>query len=216
MTGQIEDGFFLVDYAFAKISQDSKRTVRLKHSVCSAPLFYRSNHLHWHEPNTVKAKVISNMTCRYFCVALAVLSLALRSTANVFQELECKAFDLSFVITARNDRHGGDFLQRLRNTVDNLSRFAWRDHGIRTEILVISYNDPDGTDPLHVALGFQNGHWHDDNALIRFIFVPSLYHAMTENPLNLSMHQYRAKNIGMRRSGYDVRFTLHTYQDKKI
>jgi hypothetical protein len=142
---------------------------------------------------------------RYFniIVALAVLVLAAPSTTHEFERFPCNSFDLSFIITARNDKHGGDFLLRLRNTIDNLSRFAWSDHRIRTEVLVVSYNDPDGVAPLHEALGFQDGHWHDENALVRFVIVPPAYHSTTENPLNLSMHQYRAKNIGIRRSLYN-------------
>lgn len=130
-----------------------------------------------------------------FCSFTAICSLQ-----QVHDHFNCSAVDISFIIAARNDGYGGDFLQRLRNTIDNLSRFAWRDHDVVAEVLIVSYNDgADGSTPLHRALRFQDGHWHDDNALVRFIIVPPSYHSTTENPLGISMHQYRAKNIGMRR-----------------
>ncbi len=115
------------------------------------------------------------------------------------KRIECNNTDLSFILTARNDGHAGNFLQRLRNTLDNLSRFPWSDYKKRVEIIVVSYNDPHDVPTLYSSLAFESNHWLDENAVIRFILVPSTYHETTENPLKIKMHQYRAKNIGMRR-----------------
>lgn len=43
-------------------------------------------------------------------------------------------------------------------------------------------------------------YWHDMNVVIRFLIVPPERHAEAQNPLNLGLLQYVAKNVGMRRA----------------
>ena len=103
-------------------------------------------------------------------------------------------------LSARNDNHGGNFERRLKNTIDNISRFPWQDFRARAEILIVSYNELEEVTPVHASLGFGEDHWHDLGAAIHFVIVPAAFHNATENPLGLTMQQYRAKNIGLRRA----------------
>lgn len=106
--------------------------------------------------------------------------------------LEC---DLSFVVTTRNDDHGGNLLRRFQIFANALLEQANR-HSLSAELIVVEWNPPPGP-RLHDVLKLRG---KSDLFAIRFIEVPPEAHGMVRNSDVIPLFQMIAKNVGIRRA----------------
>ena len=58
---------------------------------------------------------------------------------------------VSFVVTARNDNYGGNFLHRMQVFVNALLA-QWRQHHLQAELVIVEWNPPENAKPLAEAL----------------------------------------------------------------
>ena len=103
--------------------------------------------------------------------------------------------NVSFVVTSRNDDHGGNMLRRFQLFAEALLEQANR-HGLCGELIVVEWNPPPGP-RLHEVLTLSV---HSDHFPIRFIEVPHEAHRRLRNSDVIPLFQMIAKNIGIRRA----------------
>jgi len=103
---------------------------------------------------------------------------------------------LSVVVTARNDDHGGNLLDRMQAFASGWISQAKR-HGISSELIFVEWNPPADRPRLAEAL-----HWPSDlgPCEVRFIEVPPELHARFQHAEALPLYQMIAKNVGIRRA----------------
>jgi len=106
---------------------------------------------------------------------------------------------ISFVIAGRNDDYGGDFNDRLSNSVNQLS-YLIEKFNVPAEYIVVNYNPIAGKPSLAEAI-----RWPENrrNLRIRIITVSNAVHLQNENPeirKPLPFYEYVAKNSGIRRA----------------
>jgi hypothetical protein len=102
---------------------------------------------------------------------------------------------ISFVVTSRNDDHGGHMLRRLSLFVEGLVQLANK-YGLAGELIIVEWNPPSGS-RLHEVLQLRV---KSDTFLIRVISVPSELHHRFRNSDVIPLFQYIAKNVGIRRA----------------
>jgi hypothetical protein len=102
---------------------------------------------------------------------------------------------VSFVVTSRNDDHGGHMLGRFGIFADGLLEQATR-HGLTGELIVVEWNPLPGP-RLHEALKLRNT---SDTFPVRFIEVPPEAHRPLRNSDTIPLFQMLAKNVGIRRA----------------
>ena len=108
---------------------------------------------------------------------------------------------LSIVVAGRNDNYGGRFTMNLQQFLLNTSKvLPW------AEIILVEWNPPAETPPISSI-------W-PKGVKGRIITVPSEIHARIDNPKNLPLLEYWAKNVGIRRATKD--FILATNPDTLI
>jgi hypothetical protein len=118
--------------------------------------------------------------------------------------MNCSSPYLSIVVAARNDDYGGDFLQRLHLFARNLVSIGRRFPQL-FELIVVEWNPPPRRPTLETVL--------DWRAIprVRIITVPPEVHRTLQNPLNMPMFEFHAKNVGIRRA--HGKFVLTTNAD---
>ncbi|MDR7586573.1 MAG: hypothetical protein QN158_13445 [Armatimonadota bacterium] len=114
--------------------------------------------------------------------------------------------ELSVVVTARNDDHGGGMLGRVGIFVKGLLALAAK-FGLRGELIVVEWNPPQ-TARLWQVL--EIGEVPKDFA-VRFLEVPHGIHRRLRNSDVIPLFQMIAKNAGIRRAR--GRFVLATNPD---
>ncbi len=104
--------------------------------------------------------------------------------------------DISIVVTARNDDHGGGFMRRMQIFTNALLAQAQR-HELKAELIVVDWNPPQDRPPLYEAL-----YWPDKNEFcsVRFIEIPPKIHNQYIYSGKLPLYQMIAKNVAIRRS----------------
>ncbi len=102
---------------------------------------------------------------------------------------------VSFVVTSRNDDHGGNMLRRLKLFTESLLEQANR-HSLSGELIIVEWNPPAGP-RLHEALHLAA---QSDSFSIRFIEVPPEAHRRFRNSDVIPLFQMIAKNVGIRRA----------------
>ncbi len=102
---------------------------------------------------------------------------------------------VSFVVTSRNDDHGGHMLRRLSLFVEGLVQLANK-YGLAGELIIVEWNPPSGA-RLHEALRLRV---KSDTFLIRVISVPGELHHRFRNSDVIPLFQYIAKNVGILRA----------------
>jgi hypothetical protein len=112
---------------------------------------------------------------------------------------------LSIVLAARNDNYGGDFLVRLRRSVDSII-YGAETWGIPVEIVIVEWNPPQNRPMLREALSFSSTF---KKLILRVITVPAEYH--NRFGVKIPLIEYVAKNVGIRRAKGD--FILVTNPD---
>ncbi|HYL39349.1 MAG TPA: hypothetical protein VEV17_25745 [Bryobacteraceae bacterium] len=114
---------------------------------------------------------------------------------------------LSLVVTARNDDHGGNLLQRMQLFVSGWIAQARR-FQIPSELIIVEWNPPPDRPRLARALQWP----HDFGPCsVRFIEVPPELHRTFQHAGALPLYQMLAKNAGLRRAR--GRFALATNID---
>lgn len=103
---------------------------------------------------------------------------------------------LSLVVTARNDDHGGNLLDRMQAFVNGWIGQARR-HRIPSELIIVEWNPPPRRPRLAEAL-----RWPEDAGLceVRIIEVPEERHRAFGSADALPLYQMIAKNVGIRRA----------------
>ena len=114
---------------------------------------------------------------------------------------------ISFVVTARNDDYGGNFLHRMQVFLNALSELCSRQES-RWELIIVEWNPPPDKPGLAEVIKWPSS---IDSDTMRIIQVPSEIHYRLPNSARMPMFEYIAKNVGIRRAR--GRFVLATNPD---
>lgn len=114
---------------------------------------------------------------------------------------------LSFVVAARNDNYGVDFLYRLQVFIDRLLSLSMK-YDLDSEIVIVEWNPPPENSKLMEALT-----WPENMkpGMVRIVEVPAEAHNRLPNSDRIPMFEYVAKNVGIRRSSGE--YVLSTNPD---
>ena len=102
---------------------------------------------------------------------------------------------LSIVVTARNDNHGGNLLQRFELFLKSLQRQS-QHFSLPMELVVVEWNPPCGALRLREVLPRMGKNPYLD---IRYIEVPNYIHKKYQYADILPLFQMIGKNVGIRR-----------------
>lgn len=116
-------------------------------------------------------------------------------------------FYISFIVSARNDNYGGNFLDRLQTTINSLIVQVKR-YKLRAELILVEWNPPSDKPLLKDALS-----WPDDLGplIVRIIVIPSSIHKRYRCSEKIKMVGAAALNVGIRRAQGE--FILSTTAD---
>ncbi len=114
---------------------------------------------------------------------------------------------LSFVVTARNDNHGGDFLRRIQLFIANLFQQA-RQFGLSMELIIVEWNPVPDAPSLADSIAWPR---LADHCQVRLIQVSPQLHAQFAHADKIQLFQMIAKNVGVRRAQGE--FVLSTNVD---
>jgi hypothetical protein len=114
---------------------------------------------------------------------------------------------LSLVVTARNDDHGGDLLQRMQAFTDGWLEQSNR-FRLESELIIVEWNPVADRPPLADALRWPAG---NQFCTVRVITVPAEVHGRYRYADVLALYQMIAKNVGIRRA--QGKFVLATNID---
>ena len=103
---------------------------------------------------------------------------------------------ISFVVAARNDNYGGDFLHRMQVFVNVLLTLCER-HCLNMELVIVEWNPPKDNPRLTDALM-----WLDSSRYckIRAIEVPEEIHRQLPFSDHIPLFEFIGKNVGVRRA----------------
>lgn len=114
---------------------------------------------------------------------------------------------ISFVVTARNDDYGGNFLHRMQVFLNALAELCSRQES-GWELIIVEWNPPPDKPNLAEVIKWPSSIGSDT---IRIIQVPIEIHNRFPNSDRMPMFEYIAKNVGIRRAR--GRFVLATNPD---
>ena len=106
---------------------------------------------------------------------------------------------LSIVVAVRNDNYGGDFIQRLQNSISWNTK--WLEHfALDSEIILVNWNPIQENSAL-----IDQMHWPQNlkHVTLRLITVPNTIHSSYVNPDlrdTVPLFEFIAKNAGIRRA----------------
>jgi hypothetical protein len=103
---------------------------------------------------------------------------------------------ISFVVAARNDNYGVNFLHRMQVFIDVLLA-SLRKYKVIAELIIVEWNPPEDTPQLEEALTWPE---HLTPVTVRIIEVPKSIHKSLPNSDRMPMFEYSAKNAGIRRA----------------
>jgi len=101
---------------------------------------------------------------------------------------------LSFVVAARNDNYGGDFLGRLQVFVNALLAM-WEKYSLDAELVIVEWNPPPDRPRLREAIRWPNSPMLDR---VRIVEVSNEVHSRFANSNHMPIFEYVAKNVGIR------------------
>ena len=103
---------------------------------------------------------------------------------------------ISFVVTSRNDNHGGDLRKRMlifyKGLIHQCNKFK-----LPCELIMVDWNSPDPNELLDKVLPPVS---ESDFLAVRYIVVPSEVHNKFRFSEELGLYQMIAKNVGIRRA----------------
>jgi len=114
---------------------------------------------------------------------------------------------ISFVVVARNDNHGEDFLSRMDAFVRNIIVLSEKCH-LPCELIVVEWNPPGDRPRLREALS-----WPDirrEFIRIRIVEVPGEVHQKLPNPRKLQLFEFVGKNVGLRHARAEYILTTNS------
>lgn len=104
---------------------------------------------------------------------------------------------ISFVVVARNDNYGGDFLSRINVFIRSLITLCEK-YKLPSELIVVEWNPPKDKPLLRDAISWPT---IDRNFIqIRIIEIPNDVHRKLPNPEKMCLFEYIGKNVGVRRA----------------
>lgn len=103
---------------------------------------------------------------------------------------------ISFVVVARNDNYGGDFLNRINVFIKVLLDLCEK-HALDMELIIVEWNPPKENPRLKEVLEFQKNLKHCN---VRIIEVPNEVHQKMPNSDKMPVFEYIGKNVGIRRA----------------
>lgn len=102
---------------------------------------------------------------------------------------------LSVIMVARNDDYGGHFIERLHLSLFSLlNNIKYKK--IKTEIIIVEWNPPKNKPLLKDILNIQS----TKDVTIKILTISSKTHDSINSFRNKKVHEYYAKNVGIRRS----------------
>lgn len=101
---------------------------------------------------------------------------------------------ISFVVTARNDDYGGNFLHRM-NVFVNQTRL-WNKFGLNYELIIVEWNPPPDRPRLKDALAWPTC----AQEKVRIIEVTSQIHRSLPRSNMIQLYEFTGKNVGIRRA----------------
>jgi hypothetical protein len=113
---------------------------------------------------------------------------------------------ISFVVTSRNDDHGGNLRERMQVFAESLIAQCER-HRFESELVLVEWNPPHDRKRLAQALDWPAS----SQCRVRILEVPSKVHHQLKHSDRLPLFQMIAKNVGIRRAKGD--FILATNID---
>lgn len=103
---------------------------------------------------------------------------------------------ISFVVTSRNDNHGGDLSKRMKiffhGLIHQCNKFK-----LSCELIMVDWNSPNPNELLNKVLPPTK---ESDYLSVRYIIVPPEIHKQFRFSENLGLYQMIAKNVGIRRA----------------
>lgn len=114
---------------------------------------------------------------------------------------------VSFIVVARNDNYGGDFLYRLHNSISALLILCEK-HCFNMELVIVEWNPPEDSSRLANTFTWMGAPQY---CKVRVIEVPEEIHRKLPNPDNKPLFEFTGKNVGVRRAQSD--FILVTNPD---
>lgn len=102
---------------------------------------------------------------------------------------------ISFVVCARNDNYGGNFLRRMQVFINSLAEAVDKNR-IESELIIVEWNPPEKEKRLKDVLVRPE----TDFLVIRIIEVPRKVHKRFRNSDKMPIFEYIAKNVGVRRA----------------
>lgn len=103
---------------------------------------------------------------------------------------------ISFVVTSRNDNHGGDLRKRMmifyEGLIHQCNKFK-----LPCELVMVDWNSPDQNELLNTVLPPVST---SDYLSVRYILVPPEIHDQYRFSEELGLYQMIAKNVGIRRA----------------
>ncbi len=106
---------------------------------------------------------------------------------------------LSIVVCGRNDNYGGDFIQRLQNSLHWNIRLLEK-YRVKTEIVIVNWNPVSDNPTLQSSLSFADSRKY---VSIKIIDIPSEIHAQyidEQVRKTVPIFEFIAKNYGIRRA----------------
>ena len=103
---------------------------------------------------------------------------------------------ISFVVVARNDNYGGDFLSRMQAFVNVVLTLSER-YGLSMELVIVEWNPPKDNPRLADALTWLESPRH---CQVRFIEVPLEMHRQFPHSERTPLFEFIGKNVGVRRA----------------
>jgi len=104
---------------------------------------------------------------------------------------------VSFVMVGRVDTLRGDYVNRLRNSVQFIQALSMA-HSVRSEVVIVEWNPLAGMDSLAEVLRPYVGERHPSQ--VRIITVPKSFHDKVSGDTGQSFFEFMAKNVGARRA----------------
>jgi len=108
---------------------------------------------------------------------------------------------ISFVTVARNDDHGGNFLERMQVFISALLQQI-KKHNLNAELIIVDWNPPADRPKLSqvLSLSFSSELFKNIPCKIRIIEVPSEMHKRFQYFDKIALFQMIGKNVGIRRA----------------
>ncbi|MFX0134187.1 MAG: hypothetical protein ACFFDN_11135 [Candidatus Hodarchaeota archaeon] len=106
---------------------------------------------------------------------------------------------ITFVVSARNDKHGKNFLHRLQIFINGLVGLS-QENNLDFELIIVEWNPPKNNPRLKDSIIWPKNLKPNT---IRIIEVPNEIHKSLPNSDKISLFQYSAKNVGIHRARGD-------------